>query len=104
MEFTAWFTHKYIMHGILWGLHKDHHQKPKNQKYEKNDWFFLMFASPSFLLLYFGYNQGSFLFSFWIGFGIALYGITYTVVHEIFIHQRIKIFRKTNNFYFLKRR
>ena len=26
MEFVAWFTHKYIMHGFLWVLHKDHHQ------------------------------------------------------------------------------
>jgi len=27
MEFMAWFIHKYIMHGLLWVLHKDHHQK-----------------------------------------------------------------------------
>ena len=26
-EFTAWFNHKYIMHGPLWILHKDHHKK-----------------------------------------------------------------------------
>jgi beta-carotene 3-hydroxylase len=25
MEFMAWFTHKYIMHGFLWVLHKNHH-------------------------------------------------------------------------------
>ena len=25
MEFMAWFTHKYVMHGFLWVLHKDHH-------------------------------------------------------------------------------
>ena len=27
MEFVAWFTHKYVMHGFLWFLHKDHHVK-----------------------------------------------------------------------------
>ena len=27
MEFVAWFSHKYIMHGFLWSLHKDHHIK-----------------------------------------------------------------------------
>ena len=27
MEFMAWFTHKYVMHGFLWSLHKDHHKK-----------------------------------------------------------------------------
>jgi len=26
-EFTAWFNHKYLMHGPLWILHKDHHKK-----------------------------------------------------------------------------
>ena len=30
MEFMAWFTHKYIMHGFLWVLHKDHHKKITN--------------------------------------------------------------------------
>ena len=24
MEFVAWAVHKYIMHGFLWSLHKDH--------------------------------------------------------------------------------
>ena len=27
MEAVAWLTHKYVMHGIFWFLHKDHHQK-----------------------------------------------------------------------------
>jgi len=27
MEFVAWFTHKYVMHGFLWVLHKDHHHR-----------------------------------------------------------------------------
>ncbi|MEO0777155.1 MAG: fatty acid hydroxylase, partial [Bacteroidota bacterium] len=26
MEFAAWFTHKYVMHGFLWDWHEDHHQ------------------------------------------------------------------------------
>ena len=26
MEFMAWFAHKFVMHGFLWYLHKDHHQ------------------------------------------------------------------------------
>jgi beta-carotene 3-hydroxylase len=27
MEGVAWFSHKYIMHGLLWSLHRDHHKK-----------------------------------------------------------------------------
>ncbi|PKL89398.1 MAG: beta-carotene hydroxylase [Ignavibacteriae bacterium HGW-Ignavibacteriae-2] len=100
MEFTAWFTHKYIMHGFLWKLHKDHHIKDHDKKFEKNDYFFLMFAIPSFLLIYFGFEQGVSSVLLWIGLGIMVYGITYVLVHDIFIHRRIKLFQKTNNPYF----
>ena len=31
MEFMAWFTHKYVMHGFLWDWHEDHHL-PHNEK------------------------------------------------------------------------
>ena len=34
-----------------------------------------------------------------IGFGILGYGITYFMVHDIFIHQRFKLFRNANNWY-----
>ena len=27
MEGITWLTHKYVMHGFLWYLHEDHHQK-----------------------------------------------------------------------------
>ena len=27
MEGVAWLTHKYVMHGAFWYLHKDHHKK-----------------------------------------------------------------------------
>ena len=34
-----------------------------------------------------------------IGFGIALYGLAYFIVHEVIIHQRFKWFTKSNNTY-----
>ncbi|VAW03475.1 Beta-carotene hydroxylase, partial [hydrothermal vent metagenome] len=27
MEFIAWGTHKYIMHGFGWSWHRDHHER-----------------------------------------------------------------------------
>ncbi|MBC7423721.1 MAG: beta-carotene hydroxylase, partial [Ferruginibacter sp.] len=39
---------------------------------------------------------------FWvaaIGFGIALYGFAYFIVHEVIIHQRFKWFSRSNNTY-----
>lgn len=98
MEVITWFTHKYVMHGFLWFLHSDHHE-PSIKKAEKNDFFFLIFAIPSWLCIMLGLMYGN-LISTSIGFGILLYGISYVIVHEIFIHQRIKWFKKTNKPYF----
>lgn len=99
MEAVAWFTHKYIMHGLLWKLHKDHHKKESKGFFEDNDFFFLIFALPGILCLYFG-SQNNFNVLFWVGLGITLYGLAYFLVHDIFIHQRFKIFRNSDNDYF----
>ena len=98
MECMAWLTHKFVMHGFLWGLHKDHHKKETKGFFEDNDFFFLIFALPGILGLYIGL-QNDFNFLFWIGVGITLYGATYFLVHDIFIHQRFKIFRNINSSY-----
>ena len=97
MEFVSWFTHKYVMHGFLWILHEDHH-KPHPHIFEKNDAFFLIFAIPSSLLMIFGSMNGL-DFRFFIGLGILLYGIAYFLVHEVFIHQRLSWFKRSNNVY-----
>lgn len=97
MEFVAWFTHKYIMHGLLWILHKDHHQTEPGF-FEKNDSFFLIFAIPSAILMMLGIINGNDIRLF-IGIGIAAYGLAYFLVHDIFIHQRFRLFRRTNNTY-----
>ncbi|MDT0552398.1 sterol desaturase family protein [Urechidicola vernalis] len=96
MEIVTWFTHKYIMHGFLWYLHKDHHQPKYQQIFEKNDAFFLIFAIPSIALFYFGsFPELNFLF--FIALGILLYGITYFLIHDVLIHQRFKWFKKTKS-------
>ena len=98
MEGVAWFTHKYIMHGLLWSLHKDHHKKESEGFLEHNDFFFLIFALPGILALYIGREQG-YSFLFWVGLGISLYGFAYFLVHDIFIHQRFRLFRNTDSAY-----
>ncbi len=98
MEGLAWFTHKYIMHGLLWTLHRDHHQKEGYSFWERNDLFFLVFALPGILCIYYGISTFSPIF--WIGLGITSYGFTYFLVHDVFIHQRIKWIRQINHPYF----
>lgn len=97
MEGITWLTHKYVMHGFLWYLHEDHHQKGPGF-FEKNDAFFIIFAIPSWLCIMLGLmNQYYWVAS--IGAGIALYGLAYFVVHEVIIHQRIRLFTRSNNRY-----
>lgn len=100
MEGATWLIHKYIMHGFLWVLHRDHHDHSNEGPLERNDLFFVIFSLPAIALFYFGARQ-HFNFLFYIGLGITLYGITYFLVHDIFIHQRAKAFKKTNNRYLL---
>ena len=67
MEFVAWATHKYVMHGFLWVLHKDHHKKDHKSWFERNDLFFFFYAflSVSFVVLW---GEG-----FWLGLPIGLF-------------------------------
>jgi len=66
---------------------------------EGNDVFALFFALVSLYLMYAGGNIVDPKFS--IGLGIALYGLLYFVVHDWFVHQRLKSF-KTKNKYLIK--
>lgn len=97
MEFVAWAVHKYIMHGILWPLHKDHHVVNHEKIFQKNDFFFLIFAAPSIILIFFGYEELT--AGFFIGIGIALYGLAYFLIHEIIIHRRLPPPSKTKSKY-----
>lgn len=100
MEGATWVIHKYVMHGFLWVFHKDHHDHSTAGFLEKNDYFFVIFAVPTIVLLYLG-KLSDFNFFFFIGLGIMLYGTAYFFVHDIFIHQRFKILTNTQNPYFL---
>ena len=97
MEFMAWFTHKYVMHGFLWILHKDHHIRD-GRILEWNDVFVVIFAVPSILLILFGVMQSNnYLLS--IGIGIFLYGFAYFMFHDVYVHQRVPIFKNLSNRY-----
>lgn len=100
MECVTWVIHKYVMHGFLWVLHRDHHDHSTEGTLEKNDYFFVIFALPAIALMYFG-SLNDFNYLFYIGVGVTLYGMTYFFVHDIFIHQRIDFLKNTKNPYLL---
>ena len=101
MEFVAWFTHKYIMHGILWSWHRSHH-KVHHHTFERNDLFAVVFSLPSIALIYFGKYHESVSLLLYVGIGVFSYGMFYMIFHDVIVHRRIKIKFKARNSY-LKR-
>ncbi|CAM4232192.1 sterol desaturase family protein [Aquirufa beregesia] len=101
MEGMAWFTHKYIMHGIMWNWHESHHVHHKNAL-EKNDLFSVVFGVLSTLTIIIGAEVEAYRPLLWVGLGIATYGLCYFIFHDIIVHRRIKIKFKAKNSY-LKR-
>ncbi|MFN8323077.1 MAG: sterol desaturase family protein [Chitinophagales bacterium] len=97
MELVAHLMHKYVMHGFLWSLHESHHQKGRGF-WEKNDIYFLIFATPGIALIIYGTTH-QFSWPFFLGLGISLYGFTYLLIHDIIIHQRFKMLSKIDNGY-----
>jgi len=98
MEGVAWFTHKYIMHGIMWTWHRSHH-KVHNHLFERNDLFAVVFSIPSIVLIAIGFANESLAILKYFGFGIMGYGIFYSIFHDIIVHRRIKIKFKAKSAY-----
>ncbi|WP_427963580.1 sterol desaturase family protein [Altererythrobacter sp.] len=91
MEWVAWASHKYIMHGFGWAWHRDHHE-PHQNTFEKNDRFALVGAAMSISLFALGspmvLGEGAWWPGTWLGLGVLIYGIIYTLVHDGLVHQR----------------
>lgn len=100
MEWVAWATHKYVMHGLFWYFHRDHHVRENKGFFEKNDFFFLIFAIPGAALSIGGWVQDSWSVTYYIGLGITLYGLAYFLIHDVFIHQRFRWLKKLDTPYF----
>jgi len=91
MEFVAWASHKYVMHGFGWAWHRDHHE-PHDKLLEKNDLFAIVgavisigaFASGSAMVM----GDRAWWPGTWIGLGVLIYGIIYTLIHDGLVHQR----------------
>lgn len=91
MEGVAWASHRYVMHGFGWNWHRDHHE-PYDGLLEKNDLFALVGAAMSISMFALGspmirgdaaWEPGT-----WIGLGILIYGVIYTLIHDGLVHQR----------------
>lgn len=89
MEIFAYVVHRWVMHGFGWFLHESHH-RPRTGNWELNDWYFVIFATPSIVLLVLGTSGTTGDWATWIGAGIAGYGAIYLGFHDIIVHRRIE--------------
>lgn len=86
MEGVAWATHRFLMHGPLWVLHRSHHE-PRSGVFELNDLFAAYFALPSMALIYWGRSWSPAL---WLGLGMTGYGLIYALFHDGLVHNRFR--------------
>lgn len=91
MEWVAWASHKYVMHGFGWAWHRDHHE-PHDNLLEKNDLFGLVGAAISIAMFAVGsewvLGDDAWWPGTWIGLGVLGYGVIYTLLHDGLVHQR----------------
>jgi beta-carotene 3-hydroxylase len=88
MEGVAYATHRWIMHGPGWVLHRSHHCQ-RTGIFEANDLYALVFALPSIIFLWGGVNLGWGSWATWVGAGIAAYGAIYFGFHDVIVHRRL---------------
>ena len=89
MELFAYVVHRWVMHGRLgWVLHASHH-RAREGRFEYNDFYGVIFAVPSIVLLYGGVQAGWGDWATWVGAGIAGYGAIYFGFHDVIVHRRL---------------
>ncbi len=87
-EVISYVVHRFLFHGPLWEIHKTHHF-PQGNVFEKNDLFLVFFTSLSVILVHFVKPLGT---------GMALYGLCYFLLHDIFTHNRFYRLNYNNKF------
>ncbi|WP_334187912.1 beta-carotene hydroxylase [Noviherbaspirillum sp.] len=97
MEFAVTLFHKYVMHGIGWGWHQSHHLPGKSARWEKNDLYAVVFASATIAL--FAVGGGTDAPLWWVALGITLYGLLYSILHDVLIHRRLPVKWQPKNRY-----
>lgn len=89
MEGVAYLTHKHLMHGPLWSLHRSHH-RPRRGFFEPNDLFGVFFSLPAIACIAAGVHAGlPWLLP--VGLGMTAYGAAYFLFHDVLVHRRVPV-------------
>lgn len=92
MEIVSYVVHRFIFHGPLWKIHRSHHLA-SHGLFEANDLFSLFFAGISIFLIYRGMSTPMESVGFALGLGIAVYGLLYFIIHDLYAHKRFWPFK-----------
>jgi beta-carotene 3-hydroxylase len=96
MEPITAATHRWVMHGVGMRLHRSHHRRA-HRRVEANDAFPVMFAAAVGLGLWLGFNTPRLADLVPLGVGVTLYGAAYALVHDVYIHRRVRPFGDRRN-------
>ncbi len=97
MEFVSYLVHRYVYHGFMWFLHKSHHT-PRKGRFEWNDLFPLFFATVTMILMVVGLSDPSGMDLVALSIGITIYGGVYLVIHDLYVHGRMKSLTLKNRY------
>ena len=92
MEPVTYAAHRWVMHGIGERLHRSHH-RPGSTGWEANDLYPVMFAGVVLVGMALGFNVDGLGDLVAIGVGVTLYGAAYALVHDVYIHRRVRGWR-----------
>ena len=79
------------MHGIGLRLHRSHHRRT-HDGWELNDAYPVMFAAVVCIGLWVGFHEPRLAELVPIGAGVTAYGVAYALVHDVYIHRRLRWF------------
>ena len=92
MELWAGFVHGVVWHGSLWSMHRSHHEP--TGPWEWNDVLSASHAPIAIVLIVYGCEAAPALsttLAFGVGIGMTLFGVSYAVVHDGFVHKRLPV-------------
>jgi beta-carotene 3-hydroxylase len=95
MEPFTYCAHRWVMHGLAKFLHESHHRNAARAVpalLEANDFFPVILAAGVNILLALGFNQPSLGALVPTCVGITAYGFAYFIVHDVYIHRRLRLF------------
>ena len=90
MEGVSYAAHRWLMHGrgIVW--HRSHHP-PRGRGLEANDAFPAIFGSTAVVAFAAAAVDARLAWLRPIAVGVSAYGASYFLVHEVFIHRRLRL-------------